>query len=182
MTVPQIFCRHPDTIHFEKEIRHLSDQEVVGIFTSQGELLHSYSSDYNGVLHVKIPDADRLSSQHQILTHNHPSGTSFSLPDLETAAKLDVAEIRVVGETGVYSMMPPPDGWPEPGIISDQFREVDSDPEFDSRMLDIKFSAEFLDQAKDIHKDIVRIRSDLHCRLVADTVGLVYEGACWKAE
>lgn len=182
MTASQVFCRHPDIFYFEKEIRHRSDQEVVGIFTSRGELLHSYSSDYSGVLHVKIPDADQLSSRHQILTHNHPSDTSFSLPDLETAARFDVAEIRVVGETGVYSMMPSPDGWPEPDIMGDQFREVDFDPEFNSHMLDIEFSAEFLAQAKDNYNDLKRIRSDLRCRQVAETFDLIYEGARWETK
>ena len=182
MTAPQVFCRPSDIIRFEREIRRINDWEFAGIFTSQGELLHRYSGRYNGTLHVEIPDADRLSSRHQILTHNHPSDTSFSQPDLETAARFDVAEVRVVGETGIYSMSPSRNGWPEPSIIGDRFREVDSDPEFNSRMLDIEFSAEFLDQAKDVYRDIRRIRSDLRCRQVAETFGLVYEGARWGTE
>ena len=63
-----------------------------------------------------------------------------------------------------------------------RFREVDSDPEFNSRIRDIKYSAEFLDQAKNIYKDILRIRSDLRCRQVAETFGLVYEGARWRID
>jgi hypothetical protein len=182
MTAPQVFCRHPDIIRFEREIRNINDWEFAGIFTSQGELLHRYSGRYNGTLHVEIPDTDRLDSQHQILTHNHPSDTSLSQFDLETAARFDVAEIRVVGETGIYSMRSSQNGWPEPSIIDDRFREVESDPEFNSHMLDIEFSAEFLDQAKDVYTDIRRIRSDLRCRQVAETFGLVYQGARWGTE
>jgi len=122
----QIFDRHPGIVHFEEEIRCLTDREVVGIFTSQGELLRRYVGYYNGILQVKIPDADRLISQGQILTHNHLSDTSFSFHDLETAARFNLAEIRVVGETGVYSVMPSQDGWPEPGAITDWYRKVDS--------------------------------------------------------
>jgi len=150
MTAPQVFCRHPDIIRFERKIRNINDWEFAGIFTSQGELLHGYSGRFNGTLHVEIPDADRSGSRHQILTHNHITDTSFSQRDLETAARLDVAEVRVVGETGVYSMRPSQNGWPDPSIIGDRFREVDYDPEFNSHMLDIEFSAEFHAQAKNL--------------------------------
>ena len=179
MTAPQVLCRHPDIIRFEREIRNINDWEFAGIFTSQGELLHRYSGRYNGTLHTDIPDADRLSSRHQILTHNHITDTSFSQPDLETAARFDLAEVRVVGETGIYSMRPSQNGWPEPSIIGDRFREVESNPEFNSRMHDIEFNPEFLVQAKDPYKDVIRIRSDLLCHQVAETFGLIYEGARW---
>jgi len=178
MTAPQVFRRHPDIIRFEREIRHLNDQEVVGIFTSQGELLRVY----NGSICVNIPDADRLNSRHQILTHNHQSDTSFSQLDLETAARLDVADIRVVGETEIFAMRPSQNGWPEPSTVGDRFREVDSDSKFNSHMLDIEFSAEFHAQAKDFYKEPIRIRSDLRCRQVAETFGLVYKGARWRTE
>ncbi len=180
MTALQIFDRHPGIARFEEEIRCLTDREVVGIFTSQGELLHRYVGYYyNGILRVEIPDADRLISQGQILTHNHLSDTSFSLHDLETAAKFNLAEIRVVGETGVCSMMPSRDGWPEPGAIVEQCGKVNADPEFRSRIYRIQYNPEFRVRAKDVYKNTMRIRSHLHCQQVAEALGLIYKGARW---
>jgi hypothetical protein len=46
-----------------------------------------------------------------ILTHNHPSGGSFSPTDLMTAANTNLAEIRAVGSRGTFSMRRPADGW-----------------------------------------------------------------------
>jgi len=141
--------------------------------------LHRYSGQYNGVLCVKIPDEDRLDSQHQILTHNHPSDTSFSLPDLETASRFSLVEVRVVGETGVFSMSPSRDGWPEPDLIEHRYEEINSDPEFDSHINDIWLDPEFHEQAKNPYKDLLRIRSDLRCRLMAESFSLIYEEALW---
>ncbi len=180
MTAPQVLCRHPDIIRFEREIRNINDWEFAGIFTSQGELLHRYSGRYNGTLHVEIPDADRLDSQHQILTHNHPSDTSFSLPDLKTASRFDLAEVRVVGKTGVFSMKPFQNGWPYPGTIERRYQEINSNPEFGSRVIGIEYSTEFLAQTKHPYKDLLRIRSDLLCHQLAESFGLIYEGARWE--
>lgn len=181
MTTSQVFSRHPNIIHFENEIKDINDWEFAGIFTVQGKSLHRYSGQYNGIFCVKIPDEDRLDSQHQILTRNHPSDTSFSLPDLETASRFNLTEVRVVGETGVFSMRPSRDGWPEPDLIERRYEEINYDPEFNSHINDIWLDPEFYLQAKNPYKDLLRIRSDLRCRLVAESFGLIYEGARWEA-
>ena len=43
----------------------------------------------------------------QILTHNHPNGSSFSPMDLSTAGHVNLKEIRAVGKEYRYSMKPP---------------------------------------------------------------------------
>lgn len=47
-----------------------------------------------------------------VFTHNHPGGTSFSLPDILMAKRLNIGELRVVTEQALYILRPPPAGWP----------------------------------------------------------------------
>jgi hypothetical protein len=47
-----------------------------------------------------------------VFTHNHPGGTSFSLPDILIAKRLNIREMRVVTEQALYILRPPPVGWP----------------------------------------------------------------------
>jgi hypothetical protein len=47
-----------------------------------------------------------------VFTHNHPGGTSFSLPDILMAKRLNIREMRVVTEQALYVLRPPPAGWP----------------------------------------------------------------------
>ena len=48
--------------------------------------------------------------KNNIITHNHPSGDSFSSGDLKMAIKGDAAEIRAVGKM-TYSLKRPKGGW-----------------------------------------------------------------------
>ena len=49
-----------------------------------------------------------------ILTHNHPSGGSFSWEDIQIATLRQLAEIRAVGSQFAYSAKPARGGsWPE---------------------------------------------------------------------
>jgi len=48
-----------------------------------------------------------------VVTHNHPSGASFSPEDFANFGALaNSAEFRAVGPGGLYRMTRPPDGWP----------------------------------------------------------------------
>lgn len=47
-----------------------------------------------------------------VFTHNHPGGTSFSLPDILLAKRLNIQEMRVVTERELYILDAPPAGWP----------------------------------------------------------------------
>jgi hypothetical protein len=47
-----------------------------------------------------------------VFTHNHPGGTSFSLPDILMAKRLNIREMRVVTERALYVLRPPTAGWP----------------------------------------------------------------------
>jgi hypothetical protein len=47
-----------------------------------------------------------------VFTHNHPGGTSFSLPDILMAKRLNIQEMRVVTERELYILDAPSAGWP----------------------------------------------------------------------
>jgi len=47
-----------------------------------------------------------------VFIHNHPGGTSFSLPDILLAKRLNIREMRVVTDQMLYVLRPPQDGWP----------------------------------------------------------------------
>lgn len=47
-----------------------------------------------------------------VFIHNHPGGTSFSLPDILLAKRLNIQEMRVVAEELLYVLRPPREGWP----------------------------------------------------------------------
>jgi hypothetical protein len=47
-----------------------------------------------------------------VFIHNHPGGTSFSLPDILLAKRLNIREMRVVTGQTLYVLRPPRDGWP----------------------------------------------------------------------
>jgi hypothetical protein len=60
-----------------------------------------------------IFDDDELAQMANcVLTHNHPSGRSFSLADLQLAVQYQLVEIRSVTRRYVFRARPSEDGWP----------------------------------------------------------------------
>lgn len=51
-----------------------------------------------------------------VLTHNHPSGATFSVDDIDMMGRTGVTELRAIGRDGVYVIRQPAE-WPE-GINS----------------------------------------------------------------
>ena len=56
---------------------------------------------------VSFTEKEAEKMRHSILTHNHPTGASFSLEDVVFAHENELAEIRVVAMDRTYSLMPP---------------------------------------------------------------------------
>jgi len=82
----------------------------VCIDPNTGEQIFAYTgNEYS----IRIPTDVRSKMAGMVLTHNHPSGRSFSGADLRAASYDDVSEIRAVGERYTYSMRRPEtlDGW-----------------------------------------------------------------------
>lgn len=61
-----------------------------------------------GGAHVEFTQGEARLLTGKVLTHNHPSGRSFSREDIRLASFWDRAEIRVAGSRGYgYRMRPP---------------------------------------------------------------------------
>jgi hypothetical protein len=72
---------------------------------------------------IELSDDDIRAMSGKIFTHNHPrgweepegtlkrNGNSFSIPDLYTSILAEVAEMRAVTPTRIFSLRPGPDGW-----------------------------------------------------------------------
>ncbi len=54
-------------------------------------------------------DADEM--QGMVVTHNHPSSQPLSDPDVLTSMRYDLAQVRAVGNKGVFSLKRPQNGW-----------------------------------------------------------------------
>jgi len=76
--------------------------ESAGIFTKDGDLLHKLDGS-KGNVEFGGAATDLKGS---IVTHNHPGGGSFSLPDIEAMNNYGMAEIRAVDETYIYIAKP----------------------------------------------------------------------------
>lgn len=50
--------------------------------------------------------------ENTIVTHNHPSGTSFSQGDVEQMIRGNYKELRAVGKDYTYTLKRPETGWP----------------------------------------------------------------------
>lgn len=79
--------------------------EVGCVFSLDGELLEVSVGDEHSVSLT-----DTLASN-SVITHNHPSGSPFSLADLQGVILFDAAEIRAVGGDYIYSLKRGEGGW-----------------------------------------------------------------------
>ena len=87
----------------EQSIR-ANTYETAFVFDSSGNLIESAKGDAHSVGLGAIPE-------NSIVTHNHPSGVTFSKQDILTATKSNLVEIRAVGTKRTYSMKRPESGW-----------------------------------------------------------------------
>ncbi len=108
-------------LQFEDRIR--SDAlETVGLFDAQGSLIYRNQGKADRV-EIHLNESQQRRVKDSFMTHNHPTekgvrrgdprwrGYSFSVEDIEAAAELEVAEIRVVTRGYRHSMRPPKSGW-----------------------------------------------------------------------
>jgi len=181
MNADAVFDIHPAILRFERTIRYLTDTEITGFFSEEGAtilILHAVDtgSRYFSVIPKEMEERIRGS----ILTHNHPSGCSFTKRDLKEASFFSLKEIRVVGRTGLYSMMPGAGGWPVPQVIADCFSAIEKDPDFQAEIVCLCPRPERFTDAGGQGSCIERIRSDRLCERVAAALNLTYRRYIWK--
>lgn len=181
MNTYAVFSVHPAILQFELKIRYLSDREITGIFTEDGEsilTLHAVETG-NGFFTV-IPEELKKQIKDSILTHNHPSGCSFTKRDLKEASFFSLKEIRVVGRTGVYSMKPGVEGWPAPNVITKCFSRIEDDPDFQVEIVTLSCRDRRFTDAGTGPLNIAGIRSDRLCERLAAALNLTYQRYVWR--
>jgi len=98
-------------------------REYVGIFSSYEKYLRYFRIDPNretGKLEWQFTsDIDKF-IRGKIVTHNHPSGNTFSYNEVVTCADLEFQEFRVVTKEYIYSLKPREEGWPSHESIKEE--------------------------------------------------------------
>lgn len=82
-----------------------NNYETLKVFDDQGNVVYEKQGGAHSVRY------DGRYAIDKVVTHNHPSGSSFSGTDLKTAVILNQKEIRAVGKEYTYSMKRPAGGW-----------------------------------------------------------------------
>lgn len=138
-------------------------KETAIVFDDDGKTILRKTGESNN---VQFSDAETSLMKKRVVTHNHPQGTSFSVPDVLMAVDYDIGELRVVGEMFRYSIKAP-NGWPAKMAINAALENIN--PKVSKKV------------ATMIHDGAITPQFALHESLhytwveIAATFGLIYE-------
>ena len=77
------------------------DFETVAVYSENGSLLFEKGGNKNSVI---FSDKEVSQMKGAVLTHNHPTGYSFSKDDIITLNTSGLSEIRAIGNEYLYTM------------------------------------------------------------------------------
>ena len=146
--------------------------EMAILLDETGKTLFKKTS--RAVNYVKFTKDELGRMKGLVLTHNHPSGQSLSIPDVRLAMAYNLTEIRAVGRLYRYSIKPRPGGWSEDlwtNVVESQTRIVHNEV-FNEFMAAVRSGRMTQDEASLLHWHEVWTR-------VAQRTGLVYERTAW---
>lgn len=76
---------------------------------------HAHNHNRNAPNTVDFQELRRTNDPNEmrgmVVTHNHPSSQPLSDPDVITSMRYDLAQVRAVGNKGVFSLKRPQNGW-----------------------------------------------------------------------
>jgi hypothetical protein len=105
---------------FESSVKD-SDVENAAVFTADGHKILEKAGT-NDTIYFEKGEIQAMRDAY--VTHNHPTGGSFSTSDVEMAIKGDVAEIRAVDQKYRYILTRGKEGWPDNHqVITAEFRD-----------------------------------------------------------
>jgi hypothetical protein len=87
----------------ENKIRSLNHEEVFIVDSKTGKVIWNNSGETSSVDVYEAKIKGLLTNN--ILTHNHPTGTSFSPKDIKLLIENNIHEIRAVGTKYTHSMI-----------------------------------------------------------------------------
>lgn len=105
----------------ESEIRRLRYEKAY-VFDDDGRMILAKDGEET---HVAFTRDEVMQFTGRTLTHNHPSGGSFSLDDINLAVSHDLREIRVVGGEYTHVMRPGKKGWPTLNKLASAYDDAD---------------------------------------------------------
>lgn len=103
----------------EKSIAN-REKETMEIYSSSGKFIMAKRGDVNSV-RLSVLDYPKL--KNAVVTHNHPSGGSFSYKDLRFLKNMPISELRVSTSDCVYYIRKPVK-WPNEIKSSDQLEKA----------------------------------------------------------
>lgn len=144
--------------------------ETAVVYDSQGAYLFQKRGTKNEVL---FSISELLKLKGNVVTHNHPSGSSFSAQDIFLLKWGKLAELRVITETGVFYIRPPKQ-WSKEinslGRIQEVKREI-------QKKVALKYQS--LYNSNEISRmQCIQIVSDEAMRIFAERYGMEYG---WEA-
>ena len=115
----------------EREIVKNKRAESGAFYDSSGAFLGSLKGGRDKITINERTVATMKSNGNATFTHNHPSGGSLSLGDLESASRMNLKEMRVVGENKfgkfTFIVKRPSAGWPTDVDISKAYSKYQRD-------------------------------------------------------
>lgn len=94
--------------------------ETMEVYSSDGKFIMVKRGNVNS---VKLSLSDYFKLKNAVVTHNHPSGSSFSFTDLKFLRNMPISELRVSTPEGVYFIRKPKT-WPKEITSSDKMKDV----------------------------------------------------------
>lgn len=169
---PSLFRKPENILRYERELTEcrLVEQDPVRIYSVSGNLLREYPD----FCEIDIPESDRPVIRHQIMIQCHESDVAFSKKDLLFAAEYQFSETRLVGRSYIFSMKPTDEGWPDPVVLARQYDEIDNSADLVSLLETIRNSPELTENSWDSEVDLLKIRTDIICKKIADAFHLEY--------
>jgi hypothetical protein len=165
--------RSPENIlRNEQELAEcrLVEGDPVRIYSASGTLLREYPF----FCEIEIPESDRAIIRNQVMIQAHESDVSFSKKDLLFAAEYRFSEIRLIGRSYIFSMKPAVGSWPDPVTLARQYDEIDTSANLVSLLEGIRNSPELFENSWDPEVDLLKIRSDIICKKIAEIFHLEY--------
>ena len=94
--------------------------ETMEVYSSDGKFIMVKRGNVDS---VKLSLSDYFKLKNAVVTHNHPSGSSFSFTDLKFLKNMPISELRVSTPEGVYFIRKPKT-WPKEITSSDKMKDV----------------------------------------------------------
>lgn len=173
MGLVALFPRQENNPRYDQDLMEcrIVERDPVRIYSASGSLLREYPD----VCELGIPESDRPVIHHQVMEQHRESDVAFSKTDLLLAAEYQFSEMRLIGRSYLFSVKPSGRNWPEPEDLARHYDEILNHPDLILLLERMSTSRELVENSWDPDIEILQIRNDLICKLIAAVYGLDYQ-------